>query len=135
MALVLELVEDWAFDLFGLSFCESATGTLNSHQIVWHDQYVVNVVMAANGYPGDYTADKGAPITGIEAANKIPGVLVFPAGVGRDENGLFVNGGRVLNVTAMADSLEAATANAYAAVDCIRCDHLRCRDDIGTGRP
>ncbi len=98
---------------------------------VWFDDPVVNVVMAAEGYPGDYK--KGSAISGIRDAETHDGIIVFHAGTARQDNGaLIASGGRVLNITAQADSLEAAAAAAYKAIDeAIVWPEGFCRRDIG----
>ncbi len=93
------------------------------------DDTALTVVMAANGYPG--TPEKGGVISGIEQA-EADGALVFHAGTALDDNGALVaNGGRVLNVTAIAASAREAQAKAYAAVDRIDFSSGFCRRDIG----
>jgi len=82
----------------------------------WDNSPTVNVVLAAQGYPGAYK--KGTKIGGVEAANDMNGVVVFHAGTKLgDDGGLLSNGGRVLNITAQASSLEKAVATAYKAID------------------
>jgi len=82
----------------------------------WFDEPVVNVVMAAKGYPGSYK--KGSKIEGLEAANEQDGIVVFHAGTKRDEkNNVCAAGGRVLNVTAQAGSVSNAVAAAYKVID------------------
>jgi phosphoribosylamine--glycine ligase len=93
------------------------------------DDTALTVVMAANGYPG--TPEKGGAISGIEAA-EATGAKVFHAGTALSEDGTLVaNGGRVLNVTALAGSAKEAQAKAYAAVDKIDFPSGFCRRDIG----
>lgn len=82
----------------------------------WFDDPVVNVVLASKGYPGKYR--KGSMIKGIEAANEIDGVVVFHAGTKLNaKNAVCSAGGRVLNITAQASSLEEAVAKAYKVID------------------
>jgi phosphoribosylamine--glycine ligase len=89
----------------------------------------LTVVMAAKGYPG--TPAKGGTIGGIALA-EATGAKVFHAGTARSPEGVLVaNGGRVLNVTAKGDTVHAAQARAYAAVDAIRFPDGFCRRDIG----
>ena len=85
----------------------------------WTDNPVVNVVMAAKGYPGTYK--KGTKINGTENAEiGDPDIVVFHAGTKRDEEGqLLSNGGRVLNVTAEGETIEEAVKKAYDAVEAI----------------
>ncbi|MDQ3757797.1 MAG: phosphoribosylamine--glycine ligase [Actinomycetota bacterium] len=85
----------------------------------------VTVVLVAEGYPGEVR--KGDPIAGIEAAEAVPGVTVFRAAV--DERGR-TNGGRVLNVTALAPTLAEARARAYEGVDRISWPGMHYRKDI-----
>jgi phosphoribosylamine--glycine ligase len=95
----------------------------------WDERPAVCVVMAADGYPGSY--EKGKLIRGLDAAAKIENVKVFHAGTKRNENGEAVtNGGRVLGITALGDSVSAAKLQAYTAVKCIRWDGAWCRKDI-----
>ncbi len=80
----------------------------------WDPRPAVCVVMASQGYPGSY--QKGRVIMGLAEAAKLPDVKVFHAGT-KLENGLFVtDGGRVLGVTALGDTLAEAKRNAYEAV-------------------
>ena len=90
----------------------------------------MTVVLAAEGYPGRYA--KGTPINGVEDADAIKDVMVFHAGTALDDDGQLVsNGGRVLGVTALADTVEDAQKLAYKAVDTIDWPKGFCRRDIG----
>ena len=91
----------------------------------WHDIACLNVVLAAPGYPD-------SPVTGarVEIEDLPQGALVFHAGTGEDENGLFAQGGRVLNVVGTGSALPEARANAYAAVDAIEFPDALFRRDI-----
>ena len=98
-------------------FIAAEAGKLNKLKAPkWNDKPVVNVVMAAKGYPGKY--EKGTKINGIENVEiENSDVLVFHAGTKREDDGqLLSNGGRVLNVTAIGDTLEDAVETAYNAV-------------------
>jgi phosphoribosylamine--glycine ligase len=92
----------------------------------------VCVALASGGYPGPYTT--GVPIVGIEAAERVPGVLVFHAGTACRDGRLVTAGGRVLGVTAVANDLAHAIDAAYAAVDQIRFEGRHVRTDIGRRR-
>ncbi|MBZ9646493.1 MULTISPECIES: phosphoribosylamine--glycine ligase [Sphingomonadaceae] len=92
------------------------------------DRAALTIVMAANGYPG--TPDKGGAIDGIDAAEK-DGAKIFHAGTTEKNGVLIANGGRVLNVTATADTVGAAQVAAYAAVDALDFPTGFCRRDIG----
>jgi len=109
----------------------SARGTLASlPEIRWNPEPVINVVMAANGYPGSY--EKGSVIRGVDTANAMDGVRVFEAGTARNAAGeRTAAGGRVLNITASGDTLHYAVDRAYAAIDRIDWPEGFCRRDIG----
>jgi phosphoribosylamine--glycine ligase len=95
----------------------------------WRDEVALTVVMASRGYPGAY--EKGHVITGLEEAAKLPGVTVFHAGTEKRGDAILAVGGRVLNVTALGETVAEAQARAYAAVDLIRWEGAFCRRDIG----
>ena len=92
----------------------------------------VCVTLASAGYPGTYAT--GVPITGIDAAEAIPGVEVFHAGTARRDGRLVTAGGRVLGVTAVADDVPRAIETAYEAVERIRFEGMHFRTDIGRRR-
>ena len=86
-----------------------------------------SVVLVADGYPGSYA--KGKPIEGLSSCNDC---LVFHAGTATDANGTIItNGGRVLCVTSLNDSLPMALLNCYQAADNISWDGRYMRRDIG----
>ncbi len=88
------------------------------------------VVLVSAGYPGEYSS--GQPISGLEQAAELPEVVIFHAGTRRaGHEELVTAGGRVLGVTALGDSLEAARARAYQAVECIHFPGAHYRRDIG----
>ncbi len=89
----------------------------------------LTVVLAALGYPA--APKKGGVIEGIEKAEAIAGVSVTHAGTRLAEGKLLANGGRVLNVTALAGDVAAAQALAYRGVDAITFPQGFCRRDIG----
>jgi phosphoribosylamine--glycine ligase len=95
----------------------------------WDERPSVCVVMASEGYPGKY--EKGKFIRGLEEAAAIEDVKVFHAGTRLDnEQNVVTNGGRVLGVTALGDSVATAKLQAYKAIKCIRWDGAWCRKDI-----
>ena len=102
---------------------------LDNIDLRWHDDVALTVVMAANGYPGDYK--KGSVIEGLDDAAKLPGVQIFHAATAREGGKLVATGGRVLNVTAIGATVSEARKRAYAAVDLIRWPGGFCRRDIG----
>jgi phosphoribosylamine--glycine ligase len=94
----------------------------------WDPRPAVCVVMASQGYPGNYA--KGKVIIGLPEAAKVPGVKVFHAGT-KLENGLVMtDGGRVLGVTATGDTLAHAKRSAYEAVGKIHFQGAFYRHDI-----
>ncbi len=105
-----------------------ADGGLKHLDLRWSNDAALTVVMAANGYPDAYK--KGTEIRGLEAAGKVEGVQVFHAGTKADGPRILANGGRVLNVTATAPTVEEARARAYKAVDLIDWPEGFCRRDI-----
>jgi phosphoribosylamine--glycine ligase len=99
-----------------------------SEDLEWDPRSAVCVVMASHGYPGSYS--KGKVITGLAEVAKLPDVKVFHAGT-RLENGLVVtDGGRVLGVTALGDTLADAKRRAYQAVARIHFQGAFYRRDI-----
>jgi phosphoribosylamine--glycine ligase len=104
-------------------------GELHHFDLRWYPQSALTVVMAANGYPGDYA--KGSVIAGLDEAGSIEGVEIFHAGTRSDGGRILANGGRVLNVTAMGENVGQAQRRAYQAVDKIQWPDGFCRRDIG----
>ena len=92
-------------------------------------KHAMTVIVAARGYPG--TPVSGGAIRAIEAAEQVDGITVFHAGTALGEQGLVAKGGRVLAVTAVADTFANARARAYRAVDQIDFADGFCRRDIG----
>ena len=94
----------------------------------WDDRPSLCVVMASEGYPGDY--QKGRVISGLDRASQIEGVKVFHAGTAVQDGDVVTNGGRVLGVTAIGNSISGAKLQAYKAVKEIRWPGAWCRKDI-----
>ncbi|HEU0284314.1 MAG TPA: phosphoribosylamine--glycine ligase [Sphingomicrobium sp.] len=106
-----------------------ATGRLSDAKPELSPNYAVTVIVAAHGYPG--TPKGGGLIRELEAAEQIPGVTVFHAGTERSGSDLVAKGGRVLAVTAVAETFANARARAYRAVDQIDFADGFHRTDIG----
>jgi len=107
---------------------ESVDGTLSSMSpMSWNDKTAVCVVLASKGYPESYP--KNEEIKGLEQHNE--GIFVFHAGTKKENNSILSNGGRVLGVTALGDTLESAISNAYSATEKISWPNKYCRSDIG----
>jgi len=104
-------------------------GSLLGRQIDWETGACVTVVMASGGYPGSY--EKGVRIDGFAEAERECGVNVFHAGTKWVGNELVTNGGRVLNVTAVAGDVPAAIVKAYEGVKRIHFEGAHYRTDIG----
>lgn len=106
-----------------------AEGRLAGAQVHWADDHALCVVMAANGYPGDYA--KGSVIKGLDDLPADSFHMCFHAGTGREHGQFTANGGRVLNVTARGATLAEAQGRAYGMVDAIDWPGGFCRRDIG----
>lgn len=96
--------------------------------IEWSRGFAANIVLASGGYPDAY--GKGFPISGVEEAESIPGVVVFHAGTIFDRD-LKTSGGRVLGVSAVGVTLKEALDRAYQAVGKIHFEGMQFRRDIG----
>jgi phosphoribosylamine--glycine ligase len=107
----------------------TADGRLaEARPLKWDPRPAVCVVMASEGYPGNYT--KGHVIRGLAEAAAVPDAKVFHAGTQLRDGQAVTSGGRVLGVTAIGSSIAAAKLQAYTAVKCIRWDGAWCRKDI-----
>jgi len=114
------------FDLYDY-FVASVDGKLSSMPSTsWKNQSAVCVVLASEGYPESYTKDE--EISGFDSTPN--NTYIFHAGTKKLDKKILSNGGRVLGVTALGDSLESAITNAYAAADKISWPHKYCRKDI-----
>ena len=121
---VLSLLETDLMDIF--QACRE--GTLDRLDIRWKDAAACCLVLASGGYPASY--EKGYPITGLAEAEQT--AVVFRAGTSRDEDGTIrTAGGRVLGVTAVGETLDAAIDGTYAAAKHISFQDMHFRTDIG----
>ena len=115
------------FDLYDY-FVASVDGTLSDlPPAIWKSQFAVCVVLASKGYPEAYSKDD--EITGFDTVPD--GAIVFHAGTKKSGEKILSNGGRVLGVTALGDTLESAITNAYAATEKITWSQKFNRKDIG----
>jgi phosphoribosylamine--glycine ligase len=103
-------------------------GRIEQCAIDWDTRHAVTVVLASGGYPGKY--ESGKPISGLDEAAKLEDVQIFHAGTKRDGSEVKTAGGRVLAVTAVGSTLEAARARAYEAVSRISFENCHYRHDI-----
>lgn len=116
-------------DLFDLLHAAARKQLAGFPQLEWDPRPAVCVVMASEGYPGDY--EKGRSIRGLAQAGSQKDVKVFHAGTKmRDDGTIVTDGGRVLGVTALGQDLTEAKLRAYQAVKPIRWDGAWCRKDI-----
>ena len=107
-----------------------AEGRPDDIELKWADKWAVTVVLASEGYPRAY--EKGKVITGVDAADALEDVKVYHAGTAVNDAGeLVTSGGRVMNVTAMGDTFQAARELAYKACDLIDFEGKQNRTDIG----
>jgi len=108
-------------------------GTLSDTPVVFRKGAACCVVLASGGYPSSY--EKGIPIEGLEQGQlpegTVPGCYVFHAGTALKEDTLVTSGGRVMGVTATADSLPLAIKTAYQGVEKIQFSGMHYRKDIG----
>lgn len=106
-----------------LKACE---GKLAGTHIEFDSRPAIGVVMAAGGYPGEYA--KGKIISGLDKVS--PNTKVFHAGTKRVDGNVLTNGGRVLCVTSLGESVSSAKDTAYAALEQIHWDEVFFRTDI-----
>jgi phosphoribosylamine--glycine ligase len=106
-----------------------AEGRLSTQRPRWRSEAGVSVVVASGGYPGDYAT--GVPIDAVP--DEADDLVVFHAGTRLESGGLVSAGGRVLNVSALGDTLASARDRAYAAVDAIQMEGKHARSDIAKG--
>jgi phosphoribosylamine--glycine ligase len=107
----------------------TAEGRLNQATCRIRTDRIVGVVIASRGYPE--SSESGRPITGIEQAERIPGVSVYHAGTAMRDGQLVTAGGRVLTVVGRGRDFTEAIARAYAGVLPIHFDGIQYRRDIG----
>jgi phosphoribosylamine--glycine ligase len=117
-----------ATDLFSIMRHVTA-GTLHQADVRFVSGASCCVVLASGGYPLHY--EKGKPIKGLPAVKALPDTWVFHAGTKKEGKSIVTSGGRVLGVTAVADTLQAAIARAYAAAKRITFEGATMRTDIG----
>ena len=120
--LMMRLEGDW-----GEALMAAAQGTLRPEHLQWSPEPAACVVLASQGYPGEYAT--GLKITGIDGVNNAE---VFQAGTKHSLDGdLVTAGGRVLGVTARGANLKTALDNVYAAIGRIHFEGMHYRKDIG----
>lgn len=100
---------------------------LSEQEIQWDSRHAVCVVLASGGYPGAY--EKGKPIDGLDQLEK--DILAFHAGTRMLDHELVTDGGRVLGITALGETLEEAREKVYRNLESIRFDGMQYRKEIG----
>jgi phosphoribosylamine--glycine ligase len=103
-------------------------GKLGKCAIEWDTRPAVTVVLVSGGYPGKY--ETGKTISGLADAAKLEDVEVFHAGTKHADGEVKTAGGRVLAITALGATLEAARARAYEAISRIHFENCHYRRDI-----
>jgi len=115
------------FDLYDYLLASSEGRLADLPPPLWKNQSAVCIVLASEGYPEAYPKNEE-----IVISDSIPkNVQVFHAGTKKQDGKILTNGGRVLGVTALGDTLETAIQNAYSAVEKISWPHKYYRKDIG----
>lgn len=120
---VLPRLENDIVDIFE----KTMDGSLKEEDLKWTDKKCVTVVLTSEGYPKEY--EKGKEITGTEELDK--DIILFHNGTKMEDGKLLTNGGRVLSVTALGDTLQEAREKVYKNIDKIKFDGLCYRKDIG----
>lgn len=104
-----------------------ANKELKNINIEWKNEHSGCLVLASHGYPGSY--EKGKVITGLKEVNEE--IIVFHAGTKEVDGSIYTNGGRVINICALGNSLEDVRSKVYAAAEVINFEGKYCRKDIG----
>lgn len=108
-------------------FQKTIDGTLIKSDLKWKENACVTVVLTSKGYPNEYK--KGFNITGLDKLNK--DIILFHNGTKKLDNNLLTNGGRVLSVTSLGDTIEQARENIYSEISKIMFHGMNYRKDIG----
>ena len=116
-------------DLLEVMLAASEQKLSRIRSLDWDSRACVCVVSSSKGYPGEY--EKGKEISGLDEAAKMDDVVVFHAGTKRENNKIFTNGGGVLRVTGLGNTIKEAIDKAYQAVGKIHFEGMHYRKDIG----
>lgn len=108
-------------------FQKTIDGTLDSSDLVWKEKACVTVVLTSKGYPNEY--EKGFKITRINELDK--DIILFHNGTKILNGDLLTNGGRVLSVTSLGNTIGEARENIYSNINKIKFDGMNYRKDIG----
>ncbi|MEK7471325.1 MAG: phosphoribosylamine--glycine ligase [Patescibacteria group bacterium] len=121
----MRLLDTDILDIFNACVDEK----LDQIEINWSKKFACTIVLASGGYPENY--EKGKVISGIEEAEMQSDIVVFHAGTKIVRQDLTTNGGRVLGVSAIGNTLEEALQKAYKAIEKISFEGMQYRKDIG----
>lgn len=102
-------------------------GTVDKDDFKWSDKHCTTVVLTSDGYPGRYK--KGEEITGYD--NLSEETMLFHNGTKYENEKLYTNGGRVLSLTALGESLEDSRHKVYKEIEKIHFNNMKYRRDIG----
>ena len=115
-------------DLLSL-IVSSCQNSLNEENIEWDNRFALTIVMASEGYPNDYKT--GYEIKGIDEIKNLKDIYIYHAGTKKVNNLILTNGGRVLNVTSLGETVKEANYNALTAINMIDWNGSYYRNDIG----
>ncbi len=112
-----------------LAISEEKLNKVSKTGLSWETQACVCVVLASGGYPGEY--EKGKEIHGLDETEKMKDIVVFHAGTKMSGNEYYTNGGRVLGVTGLGNTIKGAIEKTYRGVEKINFEGMHYRRDIG----
>ena len=121
---VLPLLKSDLFDIMRAVHDEKLTDV----DVEWEDKCAACIIEASGGYPESYK--KGYEIHGLDAHGQHKGVYVYHSGTKVEDGKYYTNGGRVLGITSVGDTLEEALAKSYDAVKEITFENMHYRTDI-----
>ncbi len=105
---------------------KTVDGTLTENDLVWSEKKAVTVILASGGYPENY--EKNKEILGLEDVSS--DIIVFHAGTKFNDDMIVTNGGRVLAITTLADTIDDARKKVYDNISKIKFDNMEFRTDI-----
>ena len=115
-------------DLLSL-IISSCKNSLNQEKIQWDDRFALTIVMSSKGYPNNYKT--GHVIKGINKASKQKDIYIYHAGTKKVNDVIHTNGGRVLNITSLGNTVREANKTALRVINMIEWDGSYYRNDIG----
>ena len=115
-------------DLLSL-IISSCKNSLSKEKIQWDDRFALTIVMSSKGYPNNYKT--GHVIKGINKASKQKDIYIYHAGTKKVNDVIHTNGGRVLNITSLGNTVREANKTALRVINMIEWDGSYYRNDIG----